>query len=58
MTAASRQPGAEGTGGSVDLKVMPIDPVTISDAHDPGERAPTADLRGSRIGMSAVAAVA
>src|SRR5580658_5780862 len=27
--------------GSVDLKAMPIDSVTISDAYDPGERAPT-----------------
>jgi hypothetical protein len=41
MTAASRQTGVEGTGGSVGLKVMPIGSVTISDAHDPGERAPT-----------------
>jgi hypothetical protein len=41
MTAASRQSGAEGTDGSVGLKVMPIDSVTISDAHDPGECAPT-----------------
>jgi hypothetical protein len=41
MTAASRQSGVEGTDGSVGLKVMPIDSVTISDAHDPGERAPT-----------------
>jgi len=39
MTAASRQSGAEGTDGSVGLKVMPIDSVTLSDAHDPGERA-------------------
>ncbi|HJZ01288.1 MAG TPA: hypothetical protein VJ305_11240 [Streptosporangiaceae bacterium] len=41
MTAASRQSGVEGTDGSVDLKAMPIDNVTISDAYDPGERAPT-----------------
>jgi hypothetical protein len=41
MTAASRQSGVEGTGGSVGLKVMPVDSVTISDAHDPGELAPT-----------------
>jgi hypothetical protein len=41
MTAASRQSGVEGTDGSVDLKAMPIDSVTISDAYDPGERAPT-----------------
>jgi hypothetical protein len=41
MTAASRQSGAEGTGGPAGLKVMPIDSVTLSDAHDPGERALT-----------------
>ena len=41
MTAASRQCGVEGPGGSVGLKVMPIDSVTLSDGHDPGERAPT-----------------
>jgi hypothetical protein len=39
--AASRQPGAEGTDGSVGLKVMPIDSVTLSDRYDPRERAPT-----------------
>jgi hypothetical protein len=31
----------EGTDGSVGLKVMPIDNVTLSDGCDPGERAPT-----------------
>jgi hypothetical protein len=39
MTAASRQSGAEGPDGSVGLKVMPIDNVTLRDAYDPGERA-------------------
>jgi hypothetical protein len=39
--AASRQPGAEGTDGSVGLTVTPIDSVTLSDAYDAGERAPT-----------------
>jgi hypothetical protein len=29
MTAASRQSGVEGTDGSVGLKVMPIDTVTL-----------------------------
>jgi hypothetical protein len=48
MTAASRQSGVEGTDGSVGLKVMPIDSVTISDSHDPGERA-DADLDGLRL---------
>jgi hypothetical protein len=41
MTAASRQCGAEGPGGSVGLEVLPFDSVTLSDGHDPGERAPT-----------------
>jgi hypothetical protein len=41
MTAASRQSGAEGTDGPVGIKVMPIDSVTLSDAYDAGERAPT-----------------
>jgi hypothetical protein len=39
--AASRQPGAEGTGGSVGLTVTPTDSVTLSDAYDAGERART-----------------
>ena len=37
--AASRQSGAERTGGSAGLKVMPVDSVTLSDGSDPGERA-------------------
>jgi hypothetical protein len=31
----------EETDGSVGLKVMPIDSVTLSDERGPGERAPT-----------------
>jgi hypothetical protein len=45
--AVSRRSGAEGTGGLVDLEVMPIDSVTLSDAYDPGERTQSADLRVS-----------
>ena len=41
MTAASRQSGMEGTDGSVGLKVMPIDSMTLSDGYDARERAPT-----------------
>ena len=44
----SRQPGAEGTDGSVGLKVMPIDSVTMSDTYSAGERAPTPVRRGRR----------
>jgi hypothetical protein len=36
MTAASRRCGAEGAGGSLGLKVMPIDSVTLSDGHGRG----------------------
>ena len=47
MTAASRQCGAEGPGGSVGLEVMPIDSVTLSDGYGRGERAPTRLMRAS-----------
>jgi hypothetical protein len=50
MTAASRQTGAEGTGGPAGFTVMPIDSVTLSDAYDPGERAPTG--RSERLATS------
>jgi len=43
--AASRQPGAEGTDGSAGLTVTPIDSVTLSDAYDAGERAPSRSAR-------------
>ncbi len=39
--AASRESGVEGTDGSVGLKVMPLDSVTLSDGCDRRERAPT-----------------
>jgi hypothetical protein len=38
------QSGTEGTDGSVGLKAMPIDSVTLSDAYDPGERAQSRQL--------------
>jgi hypothetical protein len=41
VTAASRQCGAEGTGGSAGLKVMPIDSMTLSDEGRQRERART-----------------
>jgi hypothetical protein len=41
MTAASRQPGAEGTDGSAGLKVMPIDSMTLSDEGRQRERTRT-----------------
>jgi hypothetical protein len=35
-----RQTSPTGTGPKVGLEVMPIDSVTLSDGHSPGERAP------------------
>jgi hypothetical protein len=37
--AASRQSGVEGSDGSVGLRVIPLEGVTLSDGYDPRTRA-------------------